>query len=124
MITRSLLRRLRSDLPMPYVFTQLGKEAPYSKQVDGRFRFICPHCNELMATLNPKNNLAHCFCCHKNINNIDLMMLLGYSFLDAVNLLDQWHQCLSKNKPPGKERKRSDDQPHRLKELLFDVLRA
>ncbi len=38
----------------------------------------------------PKDDLAHCFCCQKNINNIDLMMKLGYDFKQAINLLERW----------------------------------
>jgi DNA primase len=44
----------------------------------------------LQATVNPKNNLAHCFCCDENTNNIDLMMLRGHDFLGAVRLLKNW----------------------------------
>ena len=40
--------------------------------------------------MNPRNNLAHCFCCESNWNNIDLMMALGWDFLPAVDLLEQW----------------------------------
>jgi DNA primase len=44
----------------------------------------------LQATVNPKNNLAYCFCCGENTNNIDLMMLQGHDFLGAVRLLKNW----------------------------------
>jgi len=40
--------------------------------------------------VNPKNNLAHCFSCGKNVNNIDLLMLEGYDFLPAVTILQGW----------------------------------
>ena len=90
MITRALLRSLRNDLPMPFMFRQLGDKAPYSKSVEGRFRFQCPHCGETQAVVNPRNNLAHCFYCGKNINNIDLLLAVGYEFVDAVGLLQQW----------------------------------
>jgi hypothetical protein len=43
---------------------------------EGYFRFLCPHCGEMRATVNPRNNLAHRFCCKKNLNNIDLLMTL------------------------------------------------
>ncbi len=33
------------------------------------------------ATVNPRNNLAHCFSCGRNFNNIDLLMTQGYDFL-------------------------------------------
>ena len=44
----------------------------------------------MQATVNPKNNLAHCFCYGENTNNIDLMMLQGHDFLGAVRLLKNW----------------------------------
>jgi len=63
---------------------RLGQHGPISKQSDGYFRFQCPHCGELRATANPKNNLAHCFSCSENIN---LMMFYGHDFLPAVMIL-------------------------------------
>jgi len=90
MITKELLRAIRNDLPMKLTVTRLGRHGPISKQSDGYFRFQCPHCNELRATVNPKNNLAHCFCCGENLNNIDLMMLGGHDFLPAVKILEGW----------------------------------
>jgi hypothetical protein len=90
MITKALLRAIRNDLPMRLTVTRLGRHGPISKQSDGYFRFQCPHCKELRATVNPKNNLAHCFCCDQNINNIDLMMLCGHDFLPAVEILKGW----------------------------------
>ena len=44
----------------------------------------------MRATVNPRNNLAHCFCCAKNLNNIDLLMTLDYDFRAAVALLERW----------------------------------
>ena len=78
MISKDLLRRLRNDLPMPVTIAALGREGPPSKMSEGYFRFLCPHCGEMRATVNPRNNLAHCFCCQKNLNNIDLSITLGY----------------------------------------------
>jgi len=92
MITKDLLRAIRNDLPMKLTVARLGPYGPISKQADGYFRFQCPHCRELRATVNPKNNLAHCFCCGENINNIDLMMLEGHDFLPAVTILKGWLQ--------------------------------
>ena len=43
----------------------------------------------MQATVNPRNNLAHCFNCKKNLNNIDLLMTLGYDFRTAVAILQQ-----------------------------------
>ncbi|HEY3324965.1 MAG TPA: hypothetical protein VGP72_31215 [Planctomycetota bacterium] len=90
MITRALLRSLRNDLPMHFTIEQLGNKGPYAKTVEGRCRFQCPHCSETLAVVNPRNNLAHCFHCAKNINNIDLLLAHGYEFRDAVGLLQRW----------------------------------
>jgi hypothetical protein len=40
--------------------------------------------------VNPRNNLAHCFACRRNLNNIDLLRSLGHDFHSAVALLEQW----------------------------------
>ncbi len=91
MIAKDLLRRLRNDLPMPVTIAALGRQGPPGKISEGYFRFLCPHCGEMRATVNPRNNLAHCFSCQKNINNIDLVLLtLDYDFLAAVALLQRW----------------------------------
>ena len=44
----------------------------------------------MCATVNPRNNLAHCFRCKKNLNNIDLLLTLDYDFVAAVALLERW----------------------------------
>ncbi len=90
MITKDLLRRLRNDLPMSVTIATLGRAGPPSKMSEGYFRFLCPHCGEMRATVNPRTNLAHCFCCQKNINNIDLLLSEGYDFRAAVALLERW----------------------------------
>jgi hypothetical protein len=90
MAAAELLRRLRNDLPMAFTIAALGRDGPPSKLRDGRFCFLCPHCNEMLAYVNPRNNLAHCFHCNTNLNNIDLMLKLGYDFPAAVTLLERW----------------------------------
>ena len=90
MISADLLRRLRNDLPMQVTIAALGREGPPAKMSEGYFRFLCPHCGEMRATVNPRNNLAHCFTCKKNLNNIDLLLTLDYDFLSAVTLLERW----------------------------------
>ena len=90
MIDADLLHRIRNDLPMPVTIAALGREGPPSKISEGYFRFVCPNCGEQRATVNPRNNLAHCFCCKKNLNNIDLLIELDYDFLSAVALLERW----------------------------------
>jgi DNA primase len=90
MITKDLLRAIRNDLPMKLTVVRLGRHGPIAKYSDGYFRFQCPRCDELRATVNPKNNLAHCFSCGENFNNIDLMMIQGHDFLPAVEILRSW----------------------------------
>ena len=80
MITADLLRRLRNDLPMPVTIAALGPDGPPAKRSDGYYCFLCPYCAEMQATVNPRNNLAHCFHCDKNLNNIDLLLTQGYDF--------------------------------------------
>ena len=109
MLTADLLRRLRNDLPMPVTIAALGRHGPPSKISEGYFRFLCPHCGEMLATVNPRNNLAHCFCCKRNLNNIDLLLTLDYDFRAAVALLEQWlkrYQVQQANKktPPSPTR--------------------
>ena len=89
MITADLLRRLRNDLPMPVLIAALGSDGPASKRSAGYFRFLCPHCGEMLATVNPRNNLAHCFSCQTNLNNIDLLIGIGYDFRTAVLVLER-----------------------------------
>jgi hypothetical protein len=90
MVSADLLRRIRDDLPMAATIAALGRDGPPSKIRDGRFVFLCPRCGEMLAYVNPKNNLAHCFACRKNLNNIDLLRMIGHDFLSAVTLLEQW----------------------------------
>src|SRR5689334_3188766 len=102
MIDAELLRRLRNDLPMPMVIAALGREGPPGKRSEGYFRFVCPHCGEMRATVNPRNNLAHCFYCQKNVNNIDLLLQLGYDFVTAVAVLERWLEEYEARRPQGK----------------------
>ena len=77
---------------MPVTIAALGRDGPPAKMSEGYFRFLCPHCGDMRATVNPRNNLAHCFSCKKNLNNIDLLMTVDYDFLSAVRLLERWLQ--------------------------------
>ena len=99
MFPPDLLRRIRNDLPMRLTIRALGAQAPPSKYFEGYFRFLCPRCGEMRATVNPRNNLAHCFCCKQNFNNIDLLVELGHDFRAAVTLLEQWLNRHEKTRP-------------------------
>ena len=102
MIDADLLRRIRNDLPMAVTIAALGREGPPSKMSAGYFRFLCPQCGQMRATVNPRNNLAHCFDCKKNLNNIDLLISLDYTFLDAVALLERMLNEHLARQPEGK----------------------
>jgi len=107
MISADLLRRLRNELPMAVTIAALGRQGPPSKISEGYLRFLCPRCGEMLATVNPRNNLAHCFCCRKNLNNIDLLLTEGHDFRSAVALLEgllKQYEARQANQPP-----RSDD---------------
>ena len=58
----------------------------------------------MQATVNPRNNLAHCFHCDKNLNNLDLLLTLGYEFRTAVavlkQLLERYESRLPKKRTP------------------------
>ena len=82
-----MLRAIRNGLPMKVTILRLGRQGPPSKHFAGYFLFR-PACSEMRATVNPRNNLSHCFACDQNFNNIDLLIALGYDFLAAVELLD------------------------------------
>jgi len=59
----------------------------------GCFRFMCPLCNGFDTALNPKTNLARCFCCEKNFNAIDLVMLVRQAdFVRSAKFLQSIHQ--------------------------------
>jgi len=108
MTDKDLLRRIRNDLPMPVTIAALGRDGPPSKRSDGYFRFLCPRCGEMQATVAPRTNLAHCFHCNNNLNNIDLLMTLGYDFRSAVAILQRWlerHQARMPKTPTTQEGK-------------------
>ena len=67
---------------------------------DSYFRFLCPRCGEMRATVNPRNNLAHCFTCKRNLNSLDLLISEGYDFLSAVALLKRWLDEYQANQLP------------------------
>ena len=106
-IDKDLLRRLRNELPMAVTIAALGRDGPPSKMRDGRFCFLCPRCNEMLAYVNPRNNLAHCFHSGINLNNIDLMRTLGFDFSSAIELLEHLLNEYERRRPksPSADRK-------------------
>ena len=90
--SKVLLWELRTNLPMFHVLIKLEDHLHIPiKESEGFIRFLCPFCNEMQATINPSNNLSHCFVCGKNLNNIDLLIANGYTFSLSVEILkDVW----------------------------------
>ncbi len=81
------LRRLRNELPIRDLIERV-LSLP-SKEIEGIFRFLCPHCSEFSTATNPRTNLARCFRCQRNFNPIDIVMSVERcSFVDAVRILD------------------------------------
>ena len=80
------LFELRNAIPINRLIQEV-LEIP-SKSVEGRFRFLCPLCNEFQTATNPRTNLARCFRCEKNFNTIDLVMIVKkYEFVASVKYL-------------------------------------
>jgi len=75
--------------PLAFAVTDAALGRLPSKIRNGRFCFLCPHCNEMLAYVNPRNNLAHCFHCHANLNTNDLMQMMGFGFRSAVETLER-----------------------------------
>ena len=81
-----LLFRLRNDIPIEQLISQ-HLDWP-CKRREGRFCFLCPSCGEFLATINPRTNLGRCFCCQRNFNPIDFVMLATErDFVDTVHFL-------------------------------------
>jgi len=86
-LTKPYLRRLRNEIDLRTLIVEvLQLEHRYS---DGRWHFLCPVCREFNTAVNPATNLGRCFCCQKNFNPIDLVIIVKhFDFLHAVDFLD------------------------------------
>jgi hypothetical protein len=59
-----------------------------SKFSEGYFRFLCPLCHEFQTATKLKTNLARCFCCERNFNTIDMVLICkGFRFVQGVKYL-------------------------------------
>ena len=85
------LYTLRNDIPIDKVIKNALNIPCRISQ--GRFRFLCPLCNEFNTAVNPATNLARCFCCEKNFNTIDLVMLITQSdFVHSIRFLKDYQK--------------------------------
>jgi len=89
------LYSLRNDIPIDTVIKN-ALHIP-CRISEGDLRFLCPLCNEFNTAVNPATNLARCFCCEKNFNTIDLVMLITQSdFVHSIRFLKDYQK---KNNP-------------------------
>lgn len=109
---------------------------------EGCFRFLCPLCSTVDTAVNPKTNLARCFCCEKNFNTIDLVILVRQTdFVQSVKFLQSILQkdsmsndrgdleVISGSNPQNGSRmkrktpaEKSDDGPCRIGKIIGSVL--
>ena len=69
---------------------------------EGYFRFLCPHCGEMHATVSPRNNLRPLLLLQqKHQQHHDLLMTLDYTFRDAVALLERMLNRHQAKQPKG-----------------------
>jgi hypothetical protein len=84
--TDEQLYKLRNKIPFRVVAEQI-LEIP-TKNIDGKFAFLCPKCNEFMTAVNGKTNLGRCWRCAVNFNTIEITMQSKHcSFVDSVKTL-------------------------------------
>lgn len=58
----------------------------------GGLSFLCPLCKGYNTGVHYKTNLARCFDCKKNLNTIDLVMIVRQcGFVDSVRFLKKLH---------------------------------
>lgn len=95
------LYTLRNDIPIDKVIKN-ALDIP-CRISEGCFRFLCPLCNEFNTAVNPATNLARCFCCEKNFNTIDLVMVITQSdFVHSIRFLKDYQiKIQMKSNPQG-----------------------
>lgn len=82
--SKSLLHRIRNNIPIKDIITDILDIN--HKSNEGQLIFLCPKCSDMHTGINKKVNLARCFRCRKNYNNIDLMMeFKNMDFKKSVN---------------------------------------
>lgn len=93
-----------------------------SRISEGVFRFFCPSCGEFNTSVNFKKNLARCFCCEKNFNTIDLVMIVEkMDFLKAVNFL-KGHREKLQNHSISKIAKGQNKSPQYIADIVKSII--
>jgi len=84
--SKQTLYLVRNNIPVQTVVVDI-LHLPH-KYSEHQFRYLCPLCSEFRTACHKTTNLARCFLCKKNFNNIDLLVTtLDLSFVQAVNTL-------------------------------------
>lgn len=119
--SKDTLKRLRNAVPIRGVI-EILLQLP-SKEVEGVYRFLCPHCKEFDTRINPESNLARCFRCKKNFNPIELLMAdRGLNFVESVKLLLQKEPLLKKARPQKRLESTEDCSMHAGRPSLSSFL--
>lgn len=98
---------MRNDIPISGLIENVLRIP--ARTTEGVFRFLCPVCGEFNTSINFKTNLARCFCCKKNFNTIDLVMIAkNENFVKAVRFLKKHAKscqshCVSQKKEDRKQ---------------------
>lgn len=94
--SKEFLFKVRNSINLEAVISEVLEIHSFTE--NGIFRFRCSNCRTLSAAVNSKNNLARCFSCCKNFNNIDLVIKeKNINFKSAVDLLVKFQ--INKNTP-------------------------
>ena len=116
------LYRLRNNIPVDTVIKN-ALDIP-CRNTEGCFRFLCPICNEFNTAVNPKTNLARCFCCQKNFNTIDLVMLITQlNFVKSIRFLKDYQKNIPNQTYPIKPNTRGPDNgPEHIGNILKRII--
>ncbi len=123
--SRDKLFKLRNDIRIDVLISQ-SLLLP-NKISEGYFRFLCPVCREFNTATNPKTNLARCFCCNRNYNPIDMVMVCKQMrFIQAVKYLEDYWKSLSADlcetkQPP--DRSGQPKMPAPIGEILQSIVK-
>ena len=116
------LYRLRNDIPIDTVIKN-ALDIP-CRISEGCFRFLCPLCNGFNTAVNPATNLARCFCCEKNFNTIDLVMVITQSdFVNSIRFLKEYQKNIPNQIQPIKPvAKARENAPEHIGNVLKAIM--
>lgn len=122
--SRHELYVLRNDIGIDMLIKDILHIPCESRQ--DRFSFLCPLCRGYNTGVNYKTNLARCFDCQKNLNTIDMVMIVRKSaFVDSVRFLKKVHDSPSSRHVPGgsKAGSSSPDEANHIAPILASLVK-